>query len=76
MFSGMALEPNSPLAASQRTEYTCPMHPEVVQEGPGNCPICVRWRSMRCHRSANLQTLPPVAATGEDLKEEDALTKS
>ncbi len=21
-------------------EYTCPMHPEVVQEGPGSCPIC------------------------------------
>src|SRR5260370_15295797 len=21
-------------------EYTCPMHPEVVQNGPGACPIC------------------------------------
>jgi len=21
-------------------EYTCPMHPEVVQDGPGSCPIC------------------------------------
>src|SRR5262249_13176806 len=21
-------------------EYTCPMHPEVVQPGPGTCPIC------------------------------------
>jgi Cu+-exporting ATPase len=20
--------------------YTCPMHPEIVQEGPGHCPIC------------------------------------
>ncbi len=20
--------------------YTCPMHPEIRQEGPGNCPIC------------------------------------
>ena len=20
--------------------YTCPMHPQIVQEGPGNCPIC------------------------------------
>ncbi len=20
--------------------YTCPMHPEIVQDGPGNCPIC------------------------------------
>ncbi|MGK2873072.1 MAG: heavy metal translocating P-type ATPase [Alphaproteobacteria bacterium] len=22
------------------SEYTCPMHPEVRQTGPGNCPIC------------------------------------
>src|SRR5262249_35011219 len=20
--------------------YTCPMHPEIVREGPGTCPIC------------------------------------
>lgn len=23
-----------------KTLYTCPMHPEVIQEGPGSCPIC------------------------------------
>lgn len=23
-----------------KTRYTCPMHPEVIQEGPGSCPIC------------------------------------
>jgi len=23
-----------------RTEYTCPMHPEIVRSEPGNCPIC------------------------------------
>jgi Cu+-exporting ATPase len=22
------------------TKYTCPMHPEIVQDGPGDCPIC------------------------------------
>lgn len=22
------------------TEYTCPMHPQIRQRGPGNCPIC------------------------------------
>src|SRR5690606_14888393 len=22
------------------TQYTCPMHPEVVKDDPGNCPIC------------------------------------
>jgi Cu+-exporting ATPase len=22
------------------TRYTCPMHPEIVRDGPGSCPIC------------------------------------
>jgi len=35
---GMALEPESPIAA--KTEYTCPMHPEIVRSEPGTCPIC------------------------------------
>ncbi|HET9325259.1 MAG TPA: heavy metal translocating P-type ATPase [Candidatus Eisenbacteria bacterium] len=26
--------------AALSAEYTCPMHPEIVQKGPGNCPIC------------------------------------
>ena len=29
-----------PVAAPKGTLYTCPMHPEIVQEGPGTCPIC------------------------------------
>ncbi len=24
----------------QSEQYTCPMHPEIVREGPGSCPIC------------------------------------
>ncbi len=27
-------------AAPRGGEYTCPMHPEVVRDGPGTCPIC------------------------------------
>ncbi len=27
-------------AANANTTYTCPMHPEVLQQGPGTCPIC------------------------------------
>ncbi len=34
----MALEPENITAGTVR--YTCPMHPEVVQDGPGSCPIC------------------------------------
>ena len=22
------------------TRYTCPMHPDIVQDGPGSCPLC------------------------------------
>src|SRR5262245_55993126 len=27
-------------SADPSAEYTCPMHPEVRQKGPGSCPIC------------------------------------
>lgn len=39
-------------AVASATEYTCPMHPQVRQIGPGNCPICG-------------MALEPVIATGE-----------
>jgi Cu+-exporting ATPase len=29
-----------PEPVPQGTLWTCPMHPEIVQEGPGPCPIC------------------------------------
>jgi len=25
---------------SNKTEYTCPMHPEIIRDAPGSCPIC------------------------------------
>src|SRR5438094_711924 len=31
---------HAPKADSNDIEYTCPMHPQVRQMGPGNCPIC------------------------------------
>jgi len=39
-------DPEKFLAGKQKTEarpgvqYTCPMHPEIVQVGPGSCPKC------------------------------------
>jgi hypothetical protein len=32
--------PPAPAAGSAGSLYTCPMHPEIRQAGPGNCPIC------------------------------------
>jgi membrane fusion protein, copper/silver efflux system len=29
-----------PEESSSSTQYTCSMHPEVVQNGPGKCPKC------------------------------------
>ena len=26
--------------ATQTRQYTCPMHPDVVKDAPGNCPKC------------------------------------
>jgi len=36
----MALEPAGIPTPTTKTEWTCPMHPQIVRDGPGNCPIC------------------------------------
>ncbi|HET9642103.1 MAG TPA: copper-translocating P-type ATPase [Burkholderiaceae bacterium] len=35
----VAVKP-APKGDQSQVEYTCPMHPQVRQRGPGNCPIC------------------------------------
>ena len=34
------LRPTEPVSIIEGAIYTCPMHPEVEQIGPGECPIC------------------------------------
>src|SRR6266550_6593229 len=36
----MGLERVSPRTPAEKIEYICPMHPQIVREAPGNCPIC------------------------------------
>jgi Cu+-exporting ATPase len=36
----MALEPETIELPAVKTEYVCPMHPEVVRDEQGDCPIC------------------------------------
>jgi Cu+-exporting ATPase len=36
----MALELNPTVRETAKTIYTCPMHPQIEQDQPGNCPIC------------------------------------
>jgi P-type Cu+ transporter len=30
----------APTAAPKGAQYTCPMHPEIVRDAPGSCPLC------------------------------------
>src|SRR5687768_779977 len=41
-----------PVSAPTGAKYTCPMHPEIVRDAPGSCPICG-------------MALGPIAGTGE-----------
>jgi Cu+-exporting ATPase len=36
----VATSPSSPAPSKAGVIYTCPMHPQIRQTGPGNCPIC------------------------------------
>lgn len=54
---GMALEAVTLEAPAKRTEYTCPMHPEIVRDAPGSCPICG-------------MALEPQTVTGDEANEE------
>jgi len=31
---------SDPAATQTKTEYTCPMHPQIIRDAPGSCPIC------------------------------------
>jgi P-type Cu+ transporter len=32
--------PKETAPPGQKIEYTCPMHPEIIRDAPGSCPIC------------------------------------
>ena len=33
-------QPATAVPARPRAQYTCPMHPEILRDAPGDCPIC------------------------------------
>lgn len=40
-YVGPAAKPKAmPAVAAAGSTYTCPMHPEIIRDGPGICPIC------------------------------------
>jgi Cu+-exporting ATPase len=34
------IQPRTLEPPAEGTKWTCPMHPEIVRDGPGSCPIC------------------------------------
>ena len=50
------LKPASAATPPDEAVYTCPMHPQVRQVGPGSCPIC----------GMALEPMEPVSAAGDN----------
>ena len=51
-------ERGSATAAKEAQLYTCGMHPQVIQDHPGNCPIC----GMKLTPVRKQGAMPPAAA--------------
>jgi len=52
-FAAHADDATLPQSAAAKTWYTCGMHPEVVQDHPGNCPKCgMKLQPMTADRAA------------------------
>ena len=56
----MTLDPMAPRSVETKTIYTCPMHPEIEQDHPGQCPKCG-------------MTLEPKTTGGVDEHEQDEI---
>jgi Cu+-exporting ATPase len=39
-FEHQGRQPSAAVEAPKGVRWTCPMHPEIVRDGPGTCPIC------------------------------------
>jgi Cu+-exporting ATPase len=44
----------TPAVAPHDAEYTCPMHPQVLERGPGTCPLCGMALEPRTPKTATL----------------------
>jgi Cu(I)/Ag(I) efflux system membrane fusion protein/cobalt-zinc-cadmium efflux system membrane fusion protein len=58
------------VSASESTElYSCGMHPHVVQEGPGTCPICgMELTAVRAGKSPAAASAPKAASREKKVK--------
>jgi Cu(I)/Ag(I) efflux system membrane fusion protein len=49
--------------AGPSTYYTCPMHPQIVRDGPGSCPICGMNLVKATQQAAPARSAAPAAAS-------------
>jgi len=71
--SPVASSPNATAskAEEQKTWYTCGMHPEVVQDHPGNCPKCgMKLQPMAHDRAVAMGLAEPEEAGGKTPKKD------
>jgi membrane fusion protein, copper/silver efflux system len=62
LLTGCKRDPPAQDASKPKTLYTCGMHPDVIQDHPGNCPIC-GMKLTPIKRSVGLQA--PSSETAE-----------
>lgn len=54
VLSGCSKKAEVPAAETEKTYYTCPMHPQIIRDAPGTCPIC------------NMDLVPVETGDGDD----------
>jgi len=57
-----AMPPNPAPPPGKPVEYTCPMHPEVVRDRPGSCPLCGMALEPRTVTGAAAEENPELAS--------------
>jgi Cu(I)/Ag(I) efflux system membrane fusion protein len=67
-------------ASAKKTMYVCPMHPTIVQDHPGDCPICgmklVPMKNVKAAATPSNETAPAVAPASADKDSTAVQTKT
>jgi len=60
LLSGAFVFLPSPLCAAEKQLYTCGMHPQIVRDKPGNCPICgMKLQPVRANTAEGAKAAAP-----------------